>query len=97
MVTLNDPQAVIEKFIGYTVKDVVTGFEGVAVSITFDMAGCIQAVVSPPAGEKGKREDPCYFDVKRLQVTGTTRVLPLPSYMSDTVDGPSERPAEIPY
>ena len=35
------------KLLGYRVKDVVTGLEGFAESICFDLYGCVQVLVKP--------------------------------------------------
>lgn len=67
------------KLLGINVKDVVTGFEGVCVSVTFDAYGCVQTFVSPPVAADGKLADGHWFDVKRLVLNGE-RVLPAPNF-----------------
>jgi hypothetical protein len=67
------------KKLGLKVKDKVTGFEGVVTSISFDLYGCIQVVVTPPA-EAGKQEDSRWYDVTRLTILSDKPVMDLPNY-----------------
>jgi hypothetical protein len=55
------------KFLGLRVKDKVTGFEGIVVTISFDLYGCIQAIIHPGLVE-GKIGELTWFDVGRLEV-----------------------------
>ena len=57
----------------------VTGFKGVVASVSFDLYGCIQAVVVPPS-DSGKRSNGEWFDVGRLKVKGSSRVMPVPDF-----------------
>lgn len=77
---------------GLPVKDRVTGFTGVVTSVSFDLYGCVQGVVTPEAGEKGKQEDGRWFDMKRLVATASEPVMELPSFA--TVPGPEAKPAQ---
>lgn len=89
------------KLLGLKVRDRVTGFEGVVTSIGFDLYGCVQAIVSPFAGEKGELKDSRWFDTSRLVVTDKTPVMDLPAWMpkplatasSPSVRGPESKPA----
>src|SRR5256885_6644880 len=56
------------ELLGYQVRDVVSGFTGVVTSISFDLYGCVQGLVTPPVIEKeGKKSgDSGWFDTKRL-------------------------------
>lgn len=84
------------KLLGLKVKDKVTGFNGVVASLSFDLYGCVQAVVTPPAGEDGKLEDGRYFDVTRLEVTSNKPVMDLPDfskgYVAEGKKGAAEKP-----
>jgi hypothetical protein len=83
--------------LGLKVKDRVTGFSGVVSSISFDLYGCIQAVVTPEADGKGKIPDCRWFDVTRLKKTGKKPVMKLPNfdygYVAEGKKGPAEKPA----
>lgn len=67
--------------LGYRVRDRVTGFEGVISSVSFDLYGCVQAVVSPSSLDKdGKIQDAHWFDVGRLEVLPGEPVMTPPDY-----------------
>ena len=80
---------------GYEVKDKVTGFEGVVTSVSFDLYGCIQCVVTPKLNKDGKKEDSHWFDYHRLEVTGAERVMPMPAFAVKVIEhakGPEAKP-----
>ncbi len=86
--------------LGHRVVDKVTGFKGVAASVTFDLYGCIQVIVNPGLDNEGKPKDCHWFDYNRLTITGE-KVMDPPDYvrsmseegMADAKHGPAERPA----
>jgi len=82
--------------LGLEVRDAVTGFEGVVVSVAFDLYGCIQTVVEPKQ-QDGKLNDSRWFDVTRLEVTNQVPVMQLPDfsagYVAEGRKGPAEKPA----
>ena len=84
------------KLLGMEVEDRVTGFNGVVSSVAFDLYGCIQAVITPKAGELGKMEDGRWFDVARLRVVGSAPVMDVPDFAAgpaaDGRKGPAEKP-----
>ena len=49
--------------LGHRVVDRVTGFKGVAVTVSFD--GCIQVIVNPGLQTDGKLGDSNWFDFNR--------------------------------
>lgn len=76
--------------LGYRVRDKVTGFEGVVTSIGFDLYGCVQAVVTPPAKD-GKQEDSRWYDTHRLSIEpGERNAIPY-SHATTAHDGRRER------
>lgn len=91
-------------YLGKKARDSVTGFEGVVTSVSFDLYGCIQAVLSPPLGKDGKMEDGRWFDIHRLEITDDKRVMPVPAFAKPTepatfgttpqahTHGPAEKP-----
>lgn len=85
--------------LGMRVEDRVTGFKGVVASVTFDLYGCIQAIVNPGVDAAGKPGDSQWFDVSRLQVTSTAPVMARPEFdwtpqkIASGGKGPAERPA----
>lgn len=82
---------------GLRVRDKVTKLEGVIVSVSFDLYGCIQAVVHPGLDKDGKPREGMWLDIARLEVLDTTPVMQVPNYdygpMADGNHGPAEKPA----
>lgn len=90
--------------LGRHAKDLITGFEGVIDSISYDLYGCVQVAIAPPLDKDGKRVNSCWFDVTRLEMG--ERVIPMPCYLSgygDKVDeghvaagkkGPADKPIQ---
>lgn len=83
--------------LGVRVKDRVSGFSGVVTSVSFDLYGCIQAIVHPGIGSDGKLADQCWFDVSRLEVVSPGPVMDRPDFeigpVSEGKKGPAEKPA----
>ena len=80
----------IEALLGRKVKDKVTGQEGVVTSISFDLFGCVQAVVDPGIDKDQKRIDSHWMDTHRLVVKKGKPVMELPTFQYDT--GPADKP-----
>lgn len=87
------------ELLGRRVEDRVTGFSGVVASVTFDLYGCIQAIVNPGLGADGKLQETHWFDVSRLRVTEGNPVMSRPEFdwspeaVAAGHKGPGERPA----
>lgn len=85
--------------LGHRVTDRVTGFEGVVASVTFDLYGCIQAVVNPGLDKDGKLGEQQWFDVNRLDVLDLPPVMSRPEFdwspasIAEGNKGPAERPS----
>jgi hypothetical protein len=67
--------------LGFEIKDAVTKWAGVVVSVTFDLYGCVQCYCIPKAGKDGKIGEGCWFDIKRLQKIGRAPVMVLPNFV----------------
>lgn len=67
------------KLLGFKVRDVVTGFSGVVSSVSFDLYGCVQAIVTPEAKD-GKHGEQYWFDVKRLEALSDEPVMSVPDF-----------------
>lgn len=82
------------ELLGFPVRDQVSGFKGVVTSISFDLYGCVQAIVSPTIKDTKKQtqEDSRWFDVKRLKKTAEKPVMELPTF--ETVPGAAEKPGQ---
>lgn len=83
-------QSVID-LLGRTAKDKVTGFNGVITSVSFDLYGCTQAIVSPPVRDDQTKPDAHWLDVNRLEISRAGRVMPLPSFEDK---GPAAKPIQ---
>jgi hypothetical protein len=81
------------KLLGFKVRDAVTGFEGVVESISFDLYGCVQAIVRPGLDKKKPNDLGAghWFDTKRLSAIGKVPVMAIPTFSE--VPGGSEKPA----
>jgi hypothetical protein len=73
------------ELLGKKVEDAVTGYKGVVISISFDLYGCVQAVVQPAMDDKGEMSSGNWFDVTRLTVTDETPVMALPDFVAGYV------------
>lgn len=81
--------------LGRNAKDRVTGFTGVIVTVSFDLFGCVQAVLSPPVDKDGKKPDGHWFDVNRLELVDEARVMPVPNFAAKPAEhkhGPADKP-----
>lgn len=83
--------------LGLKAKDRVTGFAGVVSSVTFDLYGCVQAIVTPAVSADGKTGESAWFDIKRLETS--ERVMDAPQFVAmkfGTERGAAERPRCMP-
>lgn len=84
--------------LGLQVKDRVTGMTGIVVSVSFDLYGCVQAIVHPGLTPDGKPAEQHWFDIARLDVRSNTPVMPQPDYddqgaVAEGRKGPADKPA----
>lgn len=86
------------KLLGLRVEDRVTGLRGVVASVSFDLYGCIQAIVNPGLDKDNKPRDQHWFDVRRLNVLSDTPVMELPNFdfgpQAEGRQGAAEKPAD---
>lgn len=82
--------------LGYEVEDKVTGFKGIITSISFDLYGCVQAIVLPKVDKDAKIPDPRWFDLPRLKITSKKPVMEQPRFHDKRVvegrKGAAEKP-----
>lgn len=82
------------ELLGLEVKDRVTGFRGIVTSVSFDLYGCLQAVVNPAIEKTGRLADQHWFDVTRLKVLSQKPVMEVPNFEYPFgPKGPAEKPA----
>lgn len=83
------------KFLGKKVQDKVTGVEGTVTSISFDLNGCVQAIVKQRVNKDGKVPDSTWHDVKRLDIIPGNQVMSVPNFGFMPVGseaGPEDKP-----
>jgi len=68
------------KLLGFKVRDIVSGMEGVVTSISFDLYGCVQAVVNAGLDKDGQPVDGRWFDTKRLIPISKKPVMIVPTF-----------------
>jgi len=77
--------------LGNRVKDLITGFTGIAVGRTEYLYGCTRIVVEPEDLKDGKLIDAVWFDEQRI-VTVEERPIPVSAEHSATTGGPHPNP-----
>lgn len=85
------------ELLGYKVRDVVSGFEGIVTSISFDLFGCVQAVVRPELDKKKRTDiipEGLYLDIKRLKRISQRPVMTQPNFALPEIGG-DEKPRMI--
>ncbi len=82
--------------LGLKVKDLVTGCTGVITTVSFDLYGCIQVVVTPPVDKNGETKSGQWFDVTRLLITDECPIMALPDfskgYIAEGKKGAADKP-----
>lgn len=77
--------------LGNKVKDIVTGYEGIAVSKVEYLNGCVQYCVKPKIDADGKMPEGQYIDVQQLRFVESgleeLEISPTGGVMSDTPRG----------
>lgn len=81
------------KLLGRKATDKVTAFKGVITSMSFDLYGCVQALVTPPAKD-GKRLEAGWYDLNRLKITPGKPVMEVPNLDFKRDKGPAEKPTK---
>lgn len=77
---MSQAEKYIKHLLGRKVEDRVTGIKGVVTSISFDLYGCVQALVTPYAKEDGSLGESWWFDVTRLIIKSKRLVMDIPDY-----------------
>lgn len=87
------------KLLGRKVVDKITGASGIVTSVSFDLYGCIQVIVTPgKIGKDGKEIATIgWIDINRLEVKKDKPVMDHPDFESkyqtfDKVNGPACKP-----
>jgi hypothetical protein len=73
-------------YFGQECKDRITGFTGIAVSITFDLYGCTQILLNPGINQKdGNLGIQSWFDFHRLVIVNATPAMERPNLQTSLV------------
>jgi hypothetical protein len=84
------------EWLGLEVEDCVTKVKGVVTSVTFDLYGCIQALVNQGTDKDGKIRDSYWLDVNRLKIKNKKPVMKRPNFndvkIADAEKGPECKP-----
>jgi len=67
------------EMLGFEVRDMVTGQTGIVTSVSFDLFGCMQCIITPKSVD-GKNGDAGWYDSNRLEIVSERRVMPLPMW-----------------
>lgn len=86
----------LNNLLGKHAVDVVTGFAGVVSTVSFDLYGCIQVVLTPAVDEKGEMKDGRWFDINRLILQSEYPVMQIPDFISGDIADGNHGPAEKP-
>ncbi|MTI12140.1 hypothetical protein [Sansalvadorimonas verongulae] len=70
------------ELLGLKAEDSVTGFKGVITSVSFDLYGCVQAVITPPVNKDGEVQSGNWFDVSRIKINGKKPVMQRPDFIA---------------
>ena len=83
--------------LGTTAIDKITGITGTVTSISFDLYGCVQAIVKQKVQEDGKVPAAQWYDVARLDVVDRNPVMAIPNFgrLNKTeLSGPEAKPIQ---
>jgi hypothetical protein len=80
------------RLLGLRVRDKVTKHAGIVTSVSFDLYGCIQVIVTPEIDKDGKPGDGRWFDEKRLEILHPDPVMEVPDFAE--VPGGQELPSQ---
>lgn len=85
------------ELLGHEVKDKVSDFNGVVISISFDLYGCIQADVRPKTlKEDGTIAIGMWLDVSRLEVVSKKPLMNQPNFEWGEAAEGRKGPARLP-
>jgi len=83
--------------LGHKVKDKVSDYTGVVISISFDLYGCIQADVRPiTLNKEGSIVQGVWLDVSRLKVLTKKPLMDVPDFEWGDVAKGKKGPANLP-
>ena len=73
------------ELLGLEVEDKVTKVSGIVTSISYDLYGCIQAVITPDAETNNRDSVIGWYDIKRLRKLTETPIMSLPNWDEEEI------------
>lgn len=73
------------ELLGLKVKDRVTNTTGIVTSVSYDLYGCIQALISPSADTKNRDSQVGWYDIKRITILDDSPVMELPDWAREEI------------
>lgn len=68
------------ELLGLKAEDKITGVKGVITTVSFDLFGCIQVILSARVRKDGTCPDSSWLDVSRLKLLSKGRVMATPDF-----------------
>ena len=65
--------------LGLEAQDKVSGLKGIVTSVSFELYGCVQVIITPKA-VKNERKSGQWYDVSRLKILKKTPVMKRPNF-----------------
>lgn len=84
------------ELLGLRCKDVISEVEGIVISMSYDLYGCIQAVLDRGLDKDGNKIDSTWYDVCRLKVLNKKPVMNQPDFVLGLEAKGNKGPAEKP-
>ena len=82
------------ELLGLKARDKITGFKGVITTVSFDLYGCIQVIVTSKDMKKEEGSQR-WLDISRLETSHTERVMEVPSYFIEGIIADGNKGASV--
>ncbi len=82
--------------LGSTVKDILTGFTGIATGRTEWLFGCTRIAIEPTKLKEGKPIDAEWFDEQRVEVIKKTKPIMSETFLRSQVPPLTDSPSDSP-
>ena len=79
------------ELLGLRVRDMVIGTEGIVTSISYDLYGCIQAIITPSIDAKNRNDVNGWYDIKRLEILDYVPLMDIPDWDDEAI-GCADKP-----
>ena len=73
------------ELLGLEVEDKVTKVSGIVTSISYDLYGCIQAIITPDVETKNRDSVNGWYDIKRLNILSEVPIMDLPNWNDEEI------------